>query len=159
MYKMSQKLKNMKHKLKDWARTSLGNTQQKLIQNAQKIELVKEKLSNQLENHHLNSWMTRLLRQREKLFNQKYWGNLRRNSRYFQQKASTWRKKKLVWKLKGDCGIWLDSQRDLAEKFVSDFSGQFKSNHVSNRPLSELSLNPCITHSDNIKLIRIPNVK
>ena len=111
----------------------MATTHQKLIINAQKIEIVDEKLSNQPESYCLNSWMNRLLMQREKLmlFNQKYWGNLRRkewlinsdqNSRYFQQKANSQRKRKLLCKLKGDCGLWIDNQRDIAETFVSDYT-------------------------------------
>jgi len=49
MYRLSQKLKFTKHKLKDWSRTFIGNTHQKLILNSQKLELVEEKLSNQPE--------------------------------------------------------------------------------------------------------------
>jgi len=66
-------------------------------------------------------WLNPLILQREKLllFNQKYWGKLEgkewlvhgdRNSRYFQQRANTRQKKKLVMKLKDDCGIWIDNQ-------------------------------------------------
>jgi len=59
----------------------LRNTHKKLVSNSQKIEIVEEKLSNQLESYRLNSWMNSLLIQREKLMllNKKYWGNLRRN--------------------------------------------------------------------------------
>jgi len=77
-----------------------------------------------------------MLRQREKLLlvNQKYWGTFRRkewlvngdgNSRYFQQQANTRRKKKLVCKLKDDCGMWVDnlilSLRNLFMLIGTDF--------------------------------------
>jgi len=69
------------------------------------------------------------------LFNQKYWGNLKqkdwlingdRNSRFFQQRANNRRKKKLVHKLNNDCGMWLDNQEDIADKFISDYTSRFK---------------------------------
>ena len=50
-------------------------------------------------------------------FNQKYWGQLNRkelsingdiNSKYFQHNASTRRKRKMVVKLKDECGVWID---------------------------------------------------
>jgi len=120
MFKLSQKLKRTKQHIKIWARNFLGNNQQKLIINSQKIEQIEEKLANQPNNYHLNDWLQRMLCQREKLllFNQKYWGTFRRkewlvngdrNSRYFQQQANTSRKKKLVCKLKDDCGMWIDN--------------------------------------------------
>jgi len=75
----------------------------------QKIGLVEEKLVNQLDSLRLNSWLNRLLKHRKKLllFNQKYWGNLKRkewltrgdrNSKFFQQRAIIRRKHKLVHK-------------------------------------------------------------
>jgi len=120
MFKLSQKLKKNQHHIKIWARNLMGNNQHKLILNSHKIEQIEEKLSNQPHNFRLNAWLHRMLRQREKLllFNQKYWGKLRRkewlvngdhNSQYFQQQANTRRKRKLICKLKNDCGMWIDN--------------------------------------------------
>jgi len=80
MFILTQKLKHTKQHLKEWSRKFLGNNHQRLSLNAQKIQMVEEKLINQPDSHRLNSWMNRLLVQREKLllFNQKYWGNLKR---------------------------------------------------------------------------------
>ena len=94
MFKLSQKLKSTKQQIKVWARTFLGNNQQKLLLNSQKIQLIEEKLVSQPNSPRLNDWLHRMLRQREKLllFNQKYWGNFKRkewlvngdrNSRFF----------------------------------------------------------------------------
>jgi len=51
------------------------------------------------------------------------WGS---NSRFFQQRANNRRKKKLVHKLNNDCGMWLDNQEDIADKFISDYTSRFK---------------------------------
>ena len=110
MFKFSQKLKSTKQQIKVWARTFLGNNQQKLLLNSQKVQLIEEKLVNQPNSSWLNDWLHRILWQREKLllFNQKYWGNFKRkewlvngdrNSRFFHHQANTKRKKKLVCKL------------------------------------------------------------
>jgi len=83
--------------------------------------------------YRFNSWMQRLLKQREKmmLFNQKYWGKLARkewlvngdrNSKFFQNKANFRRKRKLVMKLQDDCGIWIDDHKLIAQKFISDYT-------------------------------------
>ena len=64
-----------------------------------KLQMVEEKIINQLDSHCLKSWMNRLLAQREKLllFNQKYWGKLKRkewlangdqNSRFFNKEQT-----------------------------------------------------------------------
>ena len=73
MFILSQKLKITKHHLKEWLRNFLGNNHQKLILNSQKMETVEQKLSNQPQNYHLNSWLNRLLMQRKILilFHQK----------------------------------------------------------------------------------------
>jgi len=69
------------------------------------------------------------------MFNQKYWNNHKRkewllngdrNTKFFQQRAIGRRKYKLVHKLKNDCGLWMDTQQDVAEKFISDYNHGFK---------------------------------
>jgi len=147
----------------------LGNNQQKLTLNSQKIEQIEEKLSNQPNNSRLNAWLCKMLRQREKLllFNQKYWGTFRRNewlvngdrnSRYFQQQANTRRKRKLVCKLKDDCGMWIDNPQTIADKFVYDYTNRFLSNGQWGTTLPDPQLCIRISDSDNLSLIKIPNM-
>jgi len=112
--------------------------------------------------------MNRLIKQRDKLllFNHKYWGKLKRkewlvhgdrNSRYFHQRANIRRKKKLVFKLKNDCGVWIENQEDIADKFIADYSNRFKSNRNVRWNGSDLQLKRVITGTDNKALIRIPD--
>ena len=61
-------------------------------------------------------------------------------------------------KLKDDCGFWIDNQPDIAEKFILYYTTWFKSNRVSNRNLSNLHFVSCISHSDNLNLIKIPDM-
>ena len=80
MFILAQKLKILKQHLKEWAHTSLRNNQQHLNLNTQKIHMVEEQLINRPDGYRLNSWLKRLLEQREKLlFNQKYWDRFKRN--------------------------------------------------------------------------------
>ena len=169
MFTLAYKLKTTKHSVRIWARQFMGHNQQKLLHNSKKIGLVEDKLIDQPNSPRLNEWMTRLLKQREKLllYNQKYLGNLRRkhwlvngdrNSRFFQQQANTRRKKKLICKIKTDCNIWLDNPRDIADKFVHDFSARFHAgpgHHSSPNP----GLHPCLSILDNHKLIEIPGIQ
>ena len=96
---LSQKLKHTKHHIKFWARNFVGNNQQKLSTNMQKIDEIEEKLLSQPDSARLNKWLQRMLRQREKLlfFNQKYWGSAKRkewlvngdrNSLFFSSKQT-----------------------------------------------------------------------
>jgi len=80
MFKLTQKLKRTKYNIKNWAHRFLGNNHQKLVLNAQKIDHLKNLLANQPNSPRLNSWLSRILRQQEKLlmYNQKYWGTLKR---------------------------------------------------------------------------------
>jgi len=169
MFKFAHKLKRTKQHLKIWARNFIGNNHQKLSLNEQKIEQIEEKLSHQPNSPRLNEWLHRLLRQREKLllFNQKYWGTLRRkewlvngdrNSRYFQQQANTRRKKKLICKLKNDCGIWLDNPQSIAVKFVQDYTNQFLSTGQGDSGILNPILDKIISERDNLKLISIPDM-
>ena len=138
--------------------------------NAQKINTVEDKLICQPDSPIQNSWMNHPLVQREKrlLFNQKYWSKLKRkewliyddrNSRYFQQWANNRRKKKLACKLKDGCGVSLDDQRDIVEKFMTDYNNRFKSNQANNRNLPDLQLPNLISNSDNMELIKLPDME
>jgi len=73
--------------------------------------------------------MTHLLKQREKLFNQKYWGKLRSkewlnkgdpNTKFFQRSVNAQRKKNRVVKIKDACGVWLNDQQAIVAKVISD---------------------------------------
>ena len=66
MFKLAHKLKNTKIHLISWARNSLGNIHNNLRVNLQKKATVEEKLVAQ-PSVRLNSWLHRLLKQREKL--------------------------------------------------------------------------------------------
>jgi len=114
--------------------------------------------------------LNRLLKQREKLllFNQKYWGKLARkewlvngdrNSRFFQQSANARRKRKLVMKIKDDCGVWIDDHKLIADKFTADFNQRYLSTHRNPRVLPDLGLSKLITDLDNDELIKPPNLE
>jgi len=129
MFNFAKKLKTIKHKVKGWSKTHFGNLHDKLAKNTQKINYIEDKLLSNLESFWLNSWLTRLLKQREKmmLFNQKYWGKLRqkewlvsgdRNTTFSQHKVNTRRKRKLVIKLRDDCGLWIDDHKVIADKIT-----------------------------------------
>ena len=80
LYKLVRKLKIVKFELKDRAKKSIGNPYDELSKNAQKLAYVEERLMVNPNSYRFNSWLNRLLKQREKLllFNQKYWGKLAR---------------------------------------------------------------------------------
>ena len=110
-----------------------------------------------------------MLHQREKLllFNQKNWGTLRRkewlvngdrNSRFFQQQANTRRKKKLVCKLKDDCGVWIDNPQTIATKFVQDYTNWFLSTGQGDSGRHNPVLDLIISERDNLNLISIPDM-
>jgi len=116
MFVLAQKLKGLKQHLKEWAHTSLCNNHQQLSTNTQKIQRVEAQLINQPDSYRLNSWLKRLLIQREKLmlFNQKYWDKLKhkewlvdgdRNSSYFHQLVKNRRKRNAVLKLRDESGV------------------------------------------------------
>ena len=166
MFKFSQKLKRTKQHIKIWARNFLGNNQQKLILNAQKLEKIEEKLSHQPHNFRLNDWLHKMLRQREKLllFNQKYWVLLEERNGLlmetairgiFNNKANMRRKRKLICKLKDDCGLWIDNPRTITEKFVHDYTNRFLSNGHGSTVMPDPQSCTRISDSDNSSLIKI----
>jgi len=74
MFKLTRNLKNIKQAVKGWSKNQFGHYQDKITTNMQKIEYVENKLIDNPDSYRLNSWLQRLLKQREKmmLFNQKY---------------------------------------------------------------------------------------
>jgi len=98
MYQMAIKLRRVKYELRMWAKQHFCNFSEKVEKNEDKLNYVEGKLLDKPSSFRLNSWMARLLKQREKLllFNQKYWGNYRRkewltkrdrNSKFFHRSA------------------------------------------------------------------------
>ena len=79
-----------------------------------------------------------------------------RNSRYFQQRANICRKKKLVHKLKHECGQWLDNQQDITSKFISDYTTRFKTARTLHQDFSRIQVTSKVSQIDNIMLTRIP---
>jgi len=57
MYNFTQKLKMVMNQLKIWSKKLFGNTQEKLSQNANEINMIEEKLLQQPNNPRLNAWM------------------------------------------------------------------------------------------------------
>ena len=81
-----------------------------------------------------------------------------RNSRFFQQQANKRRKKKLICKLKDDCGLWIDNPQAVADKFVHDYKTIFLSvGHIDGQ-LPDPQLPNRISDSDNLSLIWIPDI-
>ena len=128
---------------------------------------MEEQLINQPDSYRLNSWLKRLLVQREKLmlFNQKYWDRFKRkerlvngdrNSRFFQQLVKTRRKRNAVLKLKDECGVWLDTQQAIVDKLVADYTARFSTNFGENRRLHDTQLEAKVTTSENITLLQVP---
>lgn len=98
------------------------------------------------------------------LFNQKYWGQLHqkewlvnedRNNTFFQHRANTTRKKKLVIKLRDDCGIWINEQQAITDKFTTDFTKRFKSGHDNQHSSPDIGLPSLISDHENGELIRL----
>ena len=63
----------------------------------------------------------------------------------------------MVVKLKDDCGMWIDNSKDIASKFIIDYSARFKSNHTSTQNFTNIQLQQIITDSDNSKLVKLPD--
>ena len=73
MFRLVQKLKKIKLDLKTWSKRTFGNFKYKLKRNGEKLLQVEQKLILQSHSVHLNNWLYRLIKQREKmhLFNHK----------------------------------------------------------------------------------------
>jgi len=48
------------------------------------------------------------------------------NSKFFQIRADSRRKRKLVIKLRDDNSVWIDHQKMIADKFIADYTQQFR---------------------------------
>ena len=70
---------------------------------------------------------------------QEYWDKMARkdwivngdrNSKKFQIRANCRRKKKIMIKIKDDCGIWINDKKIIAEKLIIDYVQRFKSEYI-----------------------------
>ena len=82
LFSLIHKLKRTKIGLKNWVKVNIGNPTNKLQKNALRLTAIEEHLCYNPHSPRLNSWMSRLVKQREKLllFNQKDWGKLLRKT-------------------------------------------------------------------------------
>ena len=102
------------------------------------------------------------------LFNQKYWEKLQRkewlvngdrNTTFFQRRANTRRKKKIIIKLRDDCSLWINDHKAIVDKFTTNFSKRFKSSHNEQCILAHLELPSLISDLDNSELIKLPDLE
>ena len=63
--------------------------------------------------------------------------------------------RKKVIKLKDECSVWLTQVPIIAQKFVTDFTAQFTSEHCSPRNLPPLGLPTLLTDINNQSLIAL----
>ena len=61
-------------------------------------------------------------------------------------------KKKLVVKVKDECGIWIEDQKAIVEKFVSYYKQRFKSTNNNHRTPSTIGLSRLVLDNDNFDL-------
>ncbi|KAJ8440341.1 hypothetical protein Cgig2_012777 [Carnegiea gigantea] len=75
MFCLAQCLKAIKKDLKRWNSIKFANYGVQIKKNMTQLHYVENKLLESLDNHRLNNWHVRLIKQREKLmlFNQRYW--------------------------------------------------------------------------------------
>ena len=99
MFRFTKKLRRIKSELKIWSRSKFANFSKQVEKNSAKLQFVESMIIANPQNHRLNDWHFRLLKQRERLlmFNKRYWGTLARknwlvdgdrNSRFFHQSAT-----------------------------------------------------------------------
>jgi len=61
-------------------------------------------------------------------------------------------------KTKDECGIWIDDQKMITNKFSSDYAHRFKSAHGMSWIILELDLCKILSDLDNQDLIKLPNL-
>jgi len=100
------------------------------------------------------------------LFNQKYWGRLKRkewlvngdrNTKFFHQRALVRRKKQTIVKLKTDDGIWVDDPQDIASQFIADYQARFTTTGRGSLNSMAADIRPVISEIDNIELVKLPD--
>ena len=170
MYRLMRKLKYPKLTLKDWSKRSMGNPIDKIKQNSHKLNYVESKLCHNPDSIRLNSWMQRLLRQRERLllFHQKYWGQLARkkwliqgdhNTHFLQANIKARIHRTSIMQLKDECGIWIKDPYLISAKFIKYFTQRFTSSYPQARTLSDLGLPKLLTDEDNYLLTLPPTLE
>jgi len=170
MFRFMQRLKSVKLTLKPWARSTFGNIHNKIRSNLEKIDYVENQLLQFPMNYRLNNWLTRLLKQREKLllFNQKYWGRYKRkawlidgdrNSSFFQRSVQNRQNRHTILRIRNDVGGWLVDDKDIHCQFITDFQSRLKSNFSRPRTMPNLGLPKIISQAINEELIRLPSLQ
>ena len=101
------------------------------------------------------------------MFNQIYWGKLRRkewltkgdhNTKFFHSIAQSQRRRNRILRIKNDCGSWIDDPDTIAQHFISDYAARFKSPYQGLRPLPCLDLTHLVSDEDNSTLICMPTL-
>jgi len=65
----------------------------------------------------------------------------------------------LIFKLKDDCGAWIDDQWGITDKFISYYTLHSKSTQGTNRNLVDLRLTRLILDMDNLELVRLLDIE
>ena len=165
MFRLTQKLHCIKRELKVWSKSKFSNFRHQVDKNTSRLHFVESKLITDPDNHRLNHWYFRLLRQREKLllFHSRYWGQLARkrwlvdgdrNSRYFHRAANQRKRTNTILRLKSASGIWLDDPHSVSQQFIHDLSNRFTSSRGSYEVFQDTIVSSMVTPEENAALIK-----
>ena len=100
------------------------------------------------------------------LLNRKYWGNLarkewlvngNRNLQFFQNKANSRRKRKLLMKLWENCDVWMDDYKAISEQSGLDYTQIFIATRSIGTLSPNLGLMKLIFNFGNNELIKLSN--
>ena len=61
-------------------------------------------------------------------------------------------------KLQDDCGIWIDDQKLIANKFVLNYTQLFKSAYNTQRVIPNMGIPKLVPDNDNTELTKLPNL-
>lgn len=150
------KLSQIKTQLKEWAKRNYGHTQNKLVENCEKIKSLEERLWAQTFNPFLVQRINRLILQREKLllFGQSTWGEFSRNqwlpqgdrnSRFFHNRMKKCTINTSIYCLKSDMDQWVDSAGEIQNLLSNSFQERFSSSSSSQRPMDLSFLTPIVS--------------
>ena len=62
-------------------------------------------------------------------------------------------------KLKDDCGIWINDQKLIVDKFIADYTQRFTLGKSTRRIIPDLGIPKLISDIDNNNLIKLPNLE